>query len=106
MRNEVIEKIKDTEVRAQEITADFRRQAAASVAAARTAASKRIEAAQLQAHQIAVDAEAENKKNYNIRIDSSREEARVQAKRMVAAADENMKAAVNEIIREIFKKWQ
>ena len=99
MENEVIEKIKDAEVRAREITADAARHAAAFVTAAR-------EDAQTQARQIALDADAENKKIFDIRIDSSHEEARGQAKRMVAAADENMKAAVNEIIREIFKKWQ
>jgi vacuolar-type H+-ATPase subunit H len=106
VKNEVIEKIKDAEARAQEITADAVRQSAASVEAARAAASARMEEAQLQARQIALHAEAENKKIYDMRMDSSREEARGQAKRMVAAADENMKAAVNEIIREIFKKWQ
>ncbi len=106
MENEVIEKIKDAEVRAREITADAARHAAAFVTAARDAASRRIEDAQTQARQIALDADAENKKIFDIRIDSSHEEARGQAKRMVAAADENMKAAVNEIIREIFKKWQ
>ena len=105
MENEVIEKIKDAEVRAREITADAARHAAAFVTA-RDAASRRIEDAQTQARQIALDADAENKKIFDIRIDSSHEEARGQAKRMVAAADENMKAAVNEIIREIFKKWQ
>ena len=104
MENEVIEKIKDAEVRAREITADAARHA--FVTAARDAASRRIEDAQTQARQIALDADAENKKIFDIRIDSSHEEARGQAKRMVAAADENMKAAVNEIIREIFKKWQ
>ncbi len=104
--NEVMEKITAAEARAREITADAARQAAESIAAARAAASGRMEEAQLQARQIAARAEEENKKLSDARIDADREEARVQAKKLVAAADENMKAAVNEIIGEIFKKWQ
>ena len=104
--NEVMEKITDAEAQARELTADAARQAAESVGAARAAASQRIEEAQLQARQIAAQAEEETRKLSGVRIDAAREEARAQAKSMVAAADENMKAAVNEIIREIFKKWQ
>lgn len=106
MTNEVLEKIADAEAQARKITADAAHQAAESIATARAAASRRMEEAQLQARQIAVQAEEENKKRSDIQIDAGREEARVQAKKMVAAADENMKAAVNQIIREIFEKWQ
>lgn len=106
MANEILEKITDAEAQAMNIKAEAERQAAQSVAAARAAASEKMESAQLQAHQIAAAADAEHKKMSDACIDASRADARVQAKKIVAAAEENMKAAVNEIIREIFEKWQ
>ncbi len=106
MANETIEKIRDAEAQALEITAQAGRQAAQSVAAARAAASEKMEAAQLQVRQIAAAAQDAHKKQSDACIDAGRRDARVQAKKMVAAAEENMKTAVNEIIREIFEKWQ
>lgn len=65
-----------------------------------------MEAAQLQARQIAAAAQDAHKKQSDACIDAGCRDARVQAKKMVAAAEDNMKTAVNEIIREIFEKWQ
>ncbi len=106
MTSEIMEKIREAETKAAEITASANRKAVQSVTAARAAASDEIEQAQQQARQIAVNADEENKRMSDARIDAAREEARTQAKKIVTAAEGNMKAAVNEIIREIFEKWQ
>lgn len=106
MTSEIMEKIREAETKAAEITANARSEAAQAIAAAQAAASNEIELAQQKARQIAANADEENKRMSDARIDAAREEARTQAKKIVAAAEGNMKAAVNEIIREIFEKWQ
>lgn len=106
MTSEIMVKIREAETKAAEITANARSEAAQAVAAAQAAASDEIEQAQQQARQIAANADIENKSISDARIDATREDARIQAKKIVAAAEENMKTAVNEIIREIFEKWQ
>ena len=106
MTSEIMVKIREAETKAAEITANARSEAAQGVAAAQAAASDEIEQAQQQARQIAANADIENKSISDARIDATREDARIQAKKIVAAAEENMKTAVNEIIREIFEKWQ
>lgn len=106
MTSEIMEKIREAETKAAEITANARSEAAQAIAAAQAAASDEIELAQQKARQIAANAAIENKSISDARIDTAREEARIQAKKIVAASEENMKTAVNEIIREIFEKWQ
>ena len=50
--------------------------------------------------------EEESKRETDAHIDAAQKKARGQAKKIVAAAEENMHTAVNEIIRGIFEKWQ
>ena len=60
----------------------------------------------MPARQIAAIGEEESKRETDAHIDAAQKKARGQAKKIVAAAEENMHTAVNEIIRGIFEKWQ
>jgi len=103
---EVMEKIRAAEAEAAEITAAAKQKAAQSIAAARAASADKIEEAQKKARQIAAIGEEESKRETDAHIDAAQKKARGQAKKIVAAAEENMHTAVNEIIRGIFEKWQ
>ena len=106
MADELMEKIRDAEAAAEEIAAEAEREAAAAVAAAKAYAADKLETAEKDVAALLQAAGEENRHRTDEKIDAGRDGARAEAKRLIAAADGNRRAALDKIIQEIFEKWQ
>ncbi len=106
MTNEAIDTIRKTEDEAEACIADARAEAAEKVRSAKLRADEILKEAEAAAAKIAASAEKTAADHADGVIAKGSENARNEAKKAVAAAEPKVEAAADEIIREIFEKWQ
>ena len=106
MANEAIDMIRQAEAWAEETSAGAAAKRGAEEKAANERERQIVEEARARAQAEAKESAEEAGRKADAVVSDGVLAARGEAKKMIAAADGNMNAAVNEIVRGIFEKWQ